>query len=105
MLAAQEGAGESKAEVSRTDRYFKRSLRESSKKVQSRPSTRGRGACYVYDSKELRAFECSYRAETNDRETKKSSTKRVTFETGKSSKKQNTGIDWNRNTKRGERDT
>ena len=38
---------------------------------------------------------CHDRADTDDREKKQRGTKRVTFETGQSSKKQKTSIDWN----------
>ena len=73
-----------------------RSHRESSKKVQSRAPARGRGAYYVCGSRKHRVFECLDRADTDDREKKKISTKRVTYETGKSSKNTRllpTGID------------
>ena len=60
---------------------------------------------YVCGSTEHRAFECPDRADTDDREKKKSSAKRVTLETGESSKKQKTNIDWNRHTRREERNT
>ena len=56
-------------------------------------------------SKEHRAFECPDRADTDDREKKKSSTEGVIFNTGKSSKIQKTGIDWNRYIRKEERDT
>ena len=56
-------------------------------------------------SREHRAFEFSDRADTYDREMRKNSTKRITFETGKSTKKQKSNVDWNRFTRREERDT
>ena len=86
-------------------RDFKRSHRESPRKAPSHAPTRGRGPCYVCGSREHRAFECPDRADTYDREKRNSSTKRTTFETGKSTKKQKSNVDWNRFTRREEQDT
>ena len=66
-----------KSELKRAGRSrdFKRSHGESSMKFQSRSSTRGRGECYVCGSKEHNSFKCPGRADTDDREKKKSSIK------------------------------
>ena len=96
-----------KAKLKRAGRSrdFKRSPRESLRKASSRTPTRGRGPCYVCGSREHRAFECPDRADSHDTEKRKSNTKRITFETGKSTKKQKSNVDWNRFTRREERDT
>ena len=59
----------------------------------------------MYGSKEHREFKCPDRVDTDDRDKEKSSTKRVTLETSKFSKRQKTSIDWNRYTRREGRDT
>ena len=96
-----------KAKLKRAGRSqdFKRSPRESLRKASSRTSTRGRGPCYVCGSGEHRAFECPDRADSHDTEKRKSNTKRITFETGKSTKKQKSNVDWNRFTRQEEQDT
>ena len=88
--------GKAKLKRAGRSRDFKRSPRESLRKVQSRTPARGRGAIVVLLCvwlQEASCFEFPDRAHTDDTEKKKSSKKRVTFETGKYSKKQNTVID------------
>ena len=92
-----------KAKLKRAGRSrdFKRCPRESPRKAPSSAPTRGRGP----SSREHRAFECPDRADSHDRKKRKSRTKRITFETGKSTKQQKSNVDWNRFTRREERDT
>ena len=96
--------GQEKAQLKRTGRSRnpKKTQREPLRKSTPQKYPRRRGPCYVCGAEGHRAFECTERADLKDN--KKSAHKSVTLESTKSSEKQKTEIDWNRFTRRSERD-
>ena len=96
--------GQEKAQLKRTGRSRnpKKTQREPLRKSTPQKYPRRRGPCYVCGAEGHRAFECTERADLKGN--KKSANKSVTLESTRSSKKQKTEIDWNRFTRRSERD-
>ena len=64
-----------------------------------------KGACFVCGTAGHGAFECPDRVETDKDSKKKTLRKSVTFESERASKKKKSATDWNRFTRREERDT